>query len=486
MRKPSTKHKMKGSVFGISAFKGPEGHKSPHHAFVTGKTGSGKSVFVNDLLTQIDSYAHKIVVVDNGNSYGVTTGVLSGGKCRPFAPDPNGQDTLNYLDTGGLPLSPLFLSSVVSVLHLMSGHKPAEDEDFLRGAILSRCVRLFLDSWSKQWVKKKAPRKNRCRRLLATLRRFAGETRLKGDLTDLYTAYRNTPAEQMNIDKRALDEEIRRINPDDDDLMKLSFALMSREEAPTHSDFHDWLDTHSREAERNREELDKLVTLLEVWRADLGIMGQLFDGVNTIDLDAKHVHIELGLIQEADPKIRALVSFVLSNKILGAITRMPRSQRKHVVLEELGSFLNVDGAKQIVRDFYERSRKLNCFVLSVIQQISNLPEDIARSVIGNCRQGFFFAQKDVKDVALLQELFELPDSIAEQLRSFKEPSPEHGAPFICWEDLGERTRITSVSNIASPEMLYVANSSGAAFEERASALAQYDDLLEGVSEEATK
>ena len=87
---------------------------------------------------------------------------------------------------------------------------------------------------------------------------------------------------------------------------------------------------------------------------------------------------------------------------------------------------------------------------------------------------------------MLQELFELPGNVAEMLRTFKQPKKETGAPFLCWEDLGDRTRITPAANIANREVLYVANSSPALFEKRKRALAQYDDLLEGVKVEAAE
>ena len=477
---------MRGSVFGISAFKGRKGHQSPHHGFVTGKTGSGKSVFGNDFLTQLDLYSDKTVVVDFGDSYGLTMAVLSGNNCRPFAPDPNGQDTLNYFDTGGSPMSTHFRQSIVSVLHLMTGKKPAEDEDFLRRAVLSRSLGLFLEHWSQTWIDREPERRGKLLTLQSTLRRFKKQARITGDLTDVYSAWRNAAEDEAGPIETELHARRHRSEPDEEELMNLSFALMSAEEVPTHSSFCDWLDEHKCEAQYCREELEKLALLLEVWRADRGIMGRLFDGINTIDLGARHVHIELAGLADADETIRSLVSYVLSNKILGAMARMPRAKRKHVVLEELGAFLNIKGASQIVRDFYERARKYNCFVLSVIQQISNLPDAIARSVVGNCKQGFFFSQKDVRDVELLQELFELPDNVADMLRGFKEPSKEHGASFICWEDLGDRTRITPAANIAGREMLFVTNSSGSVYEERARALAQYDDLLEGVKIEAAQ
>ena len=476
---------MKGNLIGLSAFKGPKGHESPHHAFVTGKTGSGKSFWVIDFLTQIDPHADKTIVVDFGNSYGMMMKVLSGGTCQSFEPDPNGQDSLNYWDTGSLPLSPLFQNSVVSVLHLMAGHKGEEDEDYLRGAIIARSVRLFFIHWAEQWIKEKPERQGQLVQTLAALRCFARANKIKGELTDIYPAYCHA-VDETEIDQISLDGEASQIRDDDDELIKLAFAFMSRDEAPTHSDFHDWLEKYGQQAGYGQEELSKLVILLEIWRADRGIMGKLFDGVNTIDLGAKHVHIELGRIADADDRIRSLVSFVLSNKILGAINRMPRAQRKHVVLEELGAFLNIKGAKQLVREFYERARKLNCWVLSVIQQISNLPEDLARSVIGNCRQGFFFMQREPKDTELLQEIFELPDVIVETLKNFKEPTVEQGASFICWENLGNRDRITPAVNLSSAEMFYVANSSGGMYEAREKALAQYDDILEGITIEAVK
>ena len=95
-------------------------------------------------------------------------------------------------------------------------------------------------------------------------------------------------------------------------------------------------------------------------------------------------------------------------------------------------------------------------------------------------------QREPGDVALLQKLFELPDTIVAQLRAFQEPNAEQGASFVCWEHLGDRTRITPAVNHASREMLYVADSHGTFAEQRRRVLAGYPDPLTGVLAEVEK
>jgi len=125
-------------------------------------------------------------------------------------------------------------------------------------------------------------------------------------------------------------------------------------------------------------------------------------------------------------------------------------------------------------------------VVSVIQQLSSLPEDLARSVVGNCRQAYLFRQKEEGDLKVLQKAFDLPDSIIQLMKQFPEPSAERGAPFIFWEDLGNRSRATPCFNLVSPEMLYVAGSSGSQHEQRKLALQNYSSAFEGVLAEVAK
>ena len=71
-----------------------------------------------------------------------------------------------------------------------------------------------------------------------------------------------------------------------------------------------------------------------------------------------------------------------------------------------------------MRDCYERFRKYRAISLSVIQQISNLPDEIRHSVLGNVKQAFIYKQRYRSDALAIQEAFDLPDTVVDTLVSF--------------------------------------------------------------------
>ncbi len=481
-----------GNLIGVSGFHRAGDRKSPSHAFITGRTGSGKSVHGIDLVTQLDPFSDWLVTIDNGRSFETCMQVLSGGKCRTFAPDVNGVDTLNYLDTLGLPLTSLQVSRIVAIVHLMVGHRSDEDLDSYRKAIINRCIQQFYRDWTEQWLEQNPEQEEAVFEHLTRLRLFRSDLGGVGDLAELLSAYRaqgpveGGQAKALDDDQFAREHDHTRRDGRSPEFMALAVAHLDRASSPTHRDLHEWMLAQATQSDRDQDEIAMLATLLEPWRADSGMMGCLFDGANTIDLSADYVHIELGLIENADATVKSLVSHIITSQILGETIRRPTSQRKHVLIEELGAFINIQGGKKIIQDLYERARKYNCLVITVIQQISRLPEDLARTVVGNSGQAFFFMQREPGDVALLQKLFELPDSIVALLRDFKRPDADHGASFICWELLENGVQITPAVNMASPEMLYVADSHGSFAEARKKALAKYPDPMSGVLAEVSK
>jgi hypothetical protein len=70
-------------------------------------TGAGKSVIIADLLAQIGHLFGFRLIVEEGLSHGVLTRAQG---CEPVLINPNGDLTINYLDTSGGPLSPLHLA----------------------------------------------------------------------------------------------------------------------------------------------------------------------------------------------------------------------------------------------------------------------------------------------------------------------------------------------------------------------------------------
>lgn len=485
-------HSHKGSLHGIDLFAGGKGHTRPRMGIVCGINGSGKSVGVQGLLTQTDPYADVTVVIDIGNSHGDFVKVMSEGQAESLVIEVGSRHTVNYLDPSGLPFSGKHLHNVVATAHAMAGEKRDEDANRLRAAMLESCFLRFFSSWQQDWLAKNPSRRPGLILILASIRCFAGRRDFGENLIDVYVRYRDEcqggGAALLSMSDEAVQSEIDDIESRgaERDLMALSFTRMSREEMPTHRDFCHWLGEHRQTLDCDPREMQNLLTLLKVWCAG-GSKGKLFDGVNTIDLNAKYVHIELGRIGEGGSSLKAIASYVIASKVRDAMMLRPRRERKRVVIEEIGGFAGMQGGEEILKDFFERGRKYNIWTCAIIQQVSSLPEKLSRSILGNCRLGWFCRQSEERDLKALQAIFNLPEAALDIIRSFPEPSIEHGAPFLCYEDLGGgRKRLTPCFDLATPEMLYLSGSSGEHYDQRQQTLAGYDDLIDGVLLEANK
>ncbi|MGB0372828.1 MAG: VirB4 family type IV secretion system protein [Opitutales bacterium] len=400
--------------------------REPTHAFVSGATGSGKSVFQQSLLAETQPHWQKLVIVDVGFSYSSYVKTFPG-DVRTLVIEPYGKETLNYMSTGGKPLKPKHYDWVDGIVGLMSGSFAVGDS--IRKSLISRKVRGFFEDWGKAWI------------------------------------------ESHEHDAELTYEE--------------SYGLMSDDEQPTHADFHDWLEQHAEGERYFDREVQELILVLEKWRRDRGGY-HLFDGVGTISLDADVIHLELSKISDGDEELKAVASFVVGNWVRSHIMGLPGGLRKVVVLEELGAFLQIPGGKAFLRDMMERMRKHNTAVLCTIQQLSLLPEDLATSVLGNSGQAFLFGQNYEQEVVALQKAFKLPHAAAQRLLQFGPPTPEEGAQFLHCIFNEKRRRVVSASSISSPEAIYLSSSSGGHLEEREMVLGQYDDFVDGVYAEVAK
>lgn len=476
-----------GGVIGINTFLGEEGSESPQAALVCGKSGSGKSCFVIDLLTQTSAAGYSFTaILDNGLSYETYARTIDP-NCEPVIIKPGGSVTLNYLDTKGLPLSSEHLVDVVGVAHLMAGRKLEEDADRLRRAVLSRCANDFCREFALDWLR------NGDGNRLLKVGRYAVALRKRdsgsGKVSLLETHRRfsewasGNKAEAEKLLAGISELEVR--GTPISAILPLAFAFMSPEETATHTDFQEWLQLEAMGDSPDRDEVAALATLLKPWCADEGIYGAIFDGINNVNFNGEVVHLELGQIPASAPDLRNLTSLIVTNQTRNELIRRPRDQRKRVVIEEVGSFLSIPGGEQVIREVFQTSRKYNTWVCAVAQQIQDLEGSLS-SLIGNIRLAFLMKQSSEQEVETLTRIFDLSEAAKEALSRFPEPSREQGAPFLCWKSHGERPEIVTGFHVASPEMLFVSSSSGSHFERRKSALAGYDDLLGGILAEAAR
>ena len=121
------------NLVGIQTFSGGKDSASPQHAVLLGMSGAGKSVTVCDLLTQTEGYFAYTVIIEEGLSYGIYTATVEEG-ARPIIIHPDGDLTINYLDTKGLPLTPDHLSAATALVARMIGTSAQEDKQMLRQA----------------------------------------------------------------------------------------------------------------------------------------------------------------------------------------------------------------------------------------------------------------------------------------------------------------------------------------------------------------
>ena len=110
---------------------------TPQLAVVLGMTRGGKSAFMCDLLSQTDPYYDFTLIVEEGLSYGIWTQALGS---TPIIIQPDGDLTINYLDTHGGPLTNLQITTAAALVLKMMGHPADEDRRNLRLAQITQYI----------------------------------------------------------------------------------------------------------------------------------------------------------------------------------------------------------------------------------------------------------------------------------------------------------------------------------------------------------
>lgn len=474
------------NLVGIKTFAGLRGSESPQHGVMFGMSGAGKSVNMIDLLTQTEPYYDYTVIVEEGLSYGIYTQTVAEG-AEPIIIQPGGNLTFNYLDTGGLPLTSLQIANATALCQLMAGVCRDEDKNRLRGAQLSGAIRQLYRDFYEDWKRKHPDEHRELLRDTAALSKWQAEKLPPGaTFFDAFIDFRdqdNTGGEREDWLNQITEEEIDRIQHDPkaaEDTFRLAFAAMRPKQMPTHGQLQELLGMDGHGA--GGEEARHLGQLLEPW-CSYGNYGAILDGVNTIDLRGKIAHFELGYIPESAQDLRAVAAFLITNHVRNEVMTRRRDVRKRVILEELSAFLTIPDGDRITREFYERMRKFNCWVFSVIQQFGRFYDSPVRSsVMGNSRLLFLLKQRDRQDLDRIDEAFPLPEVTKGAIGSF--PEPKAFSSFVYYREDDSKPVIANGRNRASKEMLYATASDGATFERRAKELQGGTPLLEAIATHA--
>jgi hypothetical protein len=415
-----------GNLAGVRTFVGG----TPQHAVLIGMTGAGKSFAMDDLLSQTQLGYDYTVIIEEGLSYKKFTESLGG---TPILIHPDGELTLNYLDTQGLPLNQLQIASAVALVSKMIGESPDPEKQQLRQAQIGQYVHQLYTDTFHEWANKHQNRIPGLQRLACAVHKWRQEKMGLGStfleaFAELRDRMETTDAEAIEFYSSIPEGEITRFLKEPQTerfLMQTAYSAFKPEEYPTHSALLDLM-FFSRLQEHRKDEIDQIATLLTAWTAS-GQYGKLFDGITNISLTGKIAHFELGYIPEQAVELKTAAGLLISGFTRQHIITLPRSVWKRIIFEEAARFLDVPGGEKIMGEGYAQLRKFNCWIISIVQQYSKFKSTRIRPVImGNSKQFFLMRQFDRSDLEDISKDIQLPEVMIDAVQHY--PLPEQQAP----------------------------------------------------------
>jgi len=471
------------NLVGVTTFSGSKGNETPQHAVLLGMSGAGKSVTVIDLLSQTEAFYDYTVIIEEGLSYEIYTRTVEP-NARPIIIQPDGDLTINYLDTHGLPLTAEQLASAMALVAKIAGVSSDEDKQLSREAQIAKYIMLLYEDVFEEWSRRNADRLLDIARHACTLAKLK-RARPGATTLDVFVDFRDrqrTDAERTNEQLAEVTEEeaLRFLKEPNTrrEVRNLALAYFTPAEYPTHRMLQELIHLDASDSAAG-----DLATRLLPWCAD-GNYGCLLDGASNISLTGKIAHFELGYIPEAAKLLRAVAGFLITNYTRQHIITMPRRLRKRNVYEEVARLLDIPGGEQIVKESYAQMRKFNCWNISIVQQYSGFKESRIRSaVFGNSRQFFLMRQNDRADLEDMSRDIGLTELTKHAILSYPLPDQQSGEKFAAFTYLhhdAQNPICGTAHNVASPEMLYISGSSGAQFDERAQVLRGTDDIVSAI------
>ncbi len=483
----------RGNLVGIKTRLG----NTPQHGVVFGMTGAGKSVIIGDLLAQIGHRFGFRLVVEEGLSHGVLTQTQG---CNPVVINPNGNLTINYLDTCESPLSPMHLAFSAGLCLLFCGDHGLDNERkaLRQTMIVEHLQQLYTDVFHDWLVAHEAAGEELRWRASAIDRYLRTKMRSSQfNFVDAFAAFRDWEkacADEAHVFLQSQDEnEVAEFakNPATASLVRdLAFAYFRPEQFPTHNALVEQLLYSSSGGERDRQETDRVGKLLRAWSRH-GERGKLFDGVSNIRIDGRVAHFELGQIPEHAIELRAAANFLVANYGRQKIISMPRAVPKLAIFEEAARTLDIPGGVKMIQEYYRQMRKFGCNILAVVQQYDILKQSPVRSaMIGNSKMFLITSQQSREDARDIGEALSLSEKAVETIHNYPLPElmdpRERFSAFTYVANDKNRRLVGTVKNVASRELLYAASSDNEIFDLRTLTLSQYRNIVAGIIAESEK
>jgi type IV secretion system protein TrbE len=481
----------RGNLVGIKLRIG----NTPQHGTIWGMSGGGKSLTMFDLMAQAGGKFGFWLIVEEGLSYGTLT--LTQG-CEPIIVSPNGGLTLNYLDTGETPLSPLHLTLAANFCLLMCGDKELRSEQAKeRQALLVESLQQLYWDVFRDWQMENQEAAEELRWRAFALHRYR-ETRARkrhGDFTEAFVELRDWElrdpdgAHAFIREARAQDvAEFSQHHLSRNYVRDLAYAYFRPEQYPTHSSLVEALEYSDRSDGQEKAECRRLGKLLKRW-ARGGQYGELVDGVGNARVDGRVAHFELGQIPEEAKELRAAANFLVANYGRQKIISMPRAVPKIAIFEEAARSLDVPGGVEMITEYYRQMRKFGCNILAVVQQYDIVKDSPVRSaMVGNSKMHLITAQQSYEDAQDIGKALQLSPRAVSAIMSYTlpelQPANERYCALTYVANDARKRLVGTIKNVASREVIYAAASDNETFDSREALLREYEDIVEGIIAES--
>ena len=474
---------------------------TPQHTLVFGAVGAGKSLLFTDLISQIGHKFNYWLIVEEGLSHGVT--VQTAGS-NPLVITPNSQITINYFDTGGIPLSNEQIGMAVSLCLQMlgqySGLRDGSRLARLESLITEHIQKLYWHAWSdwEQVHPEEAIAIARRAYAINQYQRTRMKTAKNPTFLEAFVELREWEASGTGEAEEFIasfdEESIAKFttNPMTRNIVRdLGFASFKPEEFPTHSALVEIMRFAPIGGADAPSEVPEMGLTLKNWTSE-GPYGKLFDGVSNTRLDSNVTHFELGEIPDVMEPMRAAAHYLIMNTGRQQVIRRPRAERKLVFFEEGKRILSAPGGERVLSEYYAQMRKFGAVVVTVFQQYKMLADhpNVRSAVFDNTKLFLVSAQPSVSAATEIGQGLGLSDSSIEIIRRY--PLPEHQSgktkfsSFSLWSPDPRRNLCGTLRNVVSPPVLYCGKSDGKEFDNRQRELAPYDDVVEGILCESKK